>query len=155
EAVASTAEHTAARWPPDRLPYRLIGNRHRDVCIRGPATGEGERTPSVPPLPLPAQPLDRRPTCRELVLDPLEAAVEMVDAVDHGLALGGETGDDQRHRGAEVGRHHLGAPEPVDAGDGGDLAIEMDVSAEPGELLHVHEAILEDGLADLRDAVGP
>jgi UDP-N-acetylglucosamine enolpyruvyl transferase len=33
----------------------------------------------------------------------LEAAVEVVDPVDLGLALGGEPGDDQRDRGAQVG----------------------------------------------------
>ena len=42
----------------------------------------------------------------------------------------------------------------ANAGDGRHLAVEMDVGAEAGELLHVHEAVLEDRLADVRGAVG-
>ena len=41
------------------------------------------------------QPLDRGAAARELVLQPLKAAVEVIDAVDDGLALGGERRDDQ------------------------------------------------------------
>ena len=33
----------------------------------------------------------------ELVLKAFEAAVEVVDAVDHGLAFGGQRGDDEGH----------------------------------------------------------
>src|SRR6266404_6735299 len=44
--------------------------------------------------------LDRCPARRQLLLQPLKAAVEMIDAVDHGFALGGEAGNDQGYRGA-------------------------------------------------------
>jgi len=40
-----------------------------------------------------ADALDRGAAGRQLFLEPLEPAVEMIDAVDHGLAFGGETGD--------------------------------------------------------------
>src|ERR1700692_542633 len=53
-----------------------------------------------------ADPLDRGAAGRQLFLEPLEAAVEMVDAVDHGLAFGGQPRDHERHRGAQIGRHH-------------------------------------------------
>ena len=46
------------------------------------------------------------------------------------------------------------ALQPLDAVDRRHLAVEMDVGAEAGELLHVHEAVLEDRLADVRGAVG-
>src|SRR5262249_6042183 len=52
-----------------------------------------------------ADALDRSAAGRQLFLQPLEAAVEMIDAVDHGLAFGGKPGDDQRYRGAQIGRH--------------------------------------------------
>ena len=39
--------------------------------------------------------LDRGAAGRELLLDPLVAAVEVVDARHPGLALGGEAGEDQ------------------------------------------------------------
>ena len=74
----------------------------------------------------PADALDRGAAGGELVLQPLEAAVEVIDAVDHGLALGGERGDDERHRGAQIGRHHRRALEPLDALDGRGLAVELD-----------------------------
>src|SRR3546814_6223939 len=54
---------------------------------------------------------DLRAQPRQLALDVLVAAVEVVDAVDDGLALGDQAGEDQRGRGAQVGRHHRGAAE--------------------------------------------
>src|SRR5580658_6134268 len=48
----------------------------------------------------------QRAAAAELVLQPLEAAIEVIDAVDDGFAFGGERGDDQRDRRAQVGRHH-------------------------------------------------
>src|SRR5690349_23100028 len=35
-----------------------------------------------------------------------DLAVEVIDAVDDGFAFGRERGDHQRHRGAQIGRHH-------------------------------------------------
>ena len=90
----------------------------------------------------------------ELVFQALEAAVEVIDAVDHGLAFRRQRGDHQRHRGAQVGRHHRRALELAAALDGGGLAVELDAGAEPRQLLHMHEAVLEDGLGDARGALG-
>ena len=46
-----------------------------------------------------------------------------------------------------------GAPlQALDAADHGRVAVELDMRAEAGELLHVHETVLEDGLLDARDA---
>src|ERR1700730_17500469 len=88
----------------------------------------------------------------ELLFQPLEAAVEVVDAIDDRLPLRREAGDDQRNRGAQVGRHHRRAAQPLDAADNGGVAIELDMRAEASKLLHVHETVLEDGLLDARDA---
>src|SRR5580693_702546 len=52
------------------------------------------------------QALDCRAAAAELVFQPLKAAIEVIDAVDDGLAFGGERSDHQRHRGAQIGRHH-------------------------------------------------
>src|SRR5215471_18667346 len=101
---------------------------------------------------LPADTRDVGAAGDELVLEALEPAIEMVDAVDHGLALGGERRDHERHRGAQVGRHHGRAAQPGDAIDGRGLAVEMDLCAESHQLLHVHEAVLEDCLGDARGA---
>jgi hypothetical protein len=53
---------------------------------------------------------------------------------------------------AKIGRHHRRAAQALDAADHGRIAIELNVRAEAGELLHVHETVLEDGLLDARDA---
>src|SRR5437763_5163894 len=87
--------------------------------------------PTRSTAPLPADALDRGAAGRELVLQPLEAAVEVVDAVDHGLALGRERGDDERDRGAQIGGHVRRALELALAFDGGAFAIEMDMRAQP------------------------
>src|SRR5579863_3297109 len=58
-------------------------------------------------------PLDACAAGSQLLLKPLIAAVEMVDAADYRLALGDKTGDDQRHRSAQVGRHHRCPCQPL------------------------------------------
>ena len=55
------------------------------------------------------QPLDVGAAVGELVLEPLVAAVEVIDAMQDRVSLGGEPGDGERHRSPQVGRHHLGA----------------------------------------------
>src|SRR6202521_2297601 len=98
--------------------------------------------------PLPAQALDEGPAAAELFLQPLEPAVEMVDAVDDGLALRRKPGDHQRDRGAQIGRHDRSSLEPLDALDGRRLAVELDARAEPNQLLNMHESVLENGRGD-------
>ena len=98
--------------------------------------------------------LDRGAAGRELLLDPLVAAVEVVDAGDPGLALGGEAGEDQADAGAQVGRHHRRALELLDAGHGGGAAVHLDPRAHAHQLGRVHEAVLEDALLEVADPVG-
>src|SRR5437870_4378319 len=50
----------------------------------------------------------------KLVFEPLEAAVEMIDAVDHGLAFGSQRGNHQRDGGAQIGGHDRRSFECVD-----------------------------------------
>src|SRR5436190_22379332 len=78
----------------------------------------------------------------------LEAAVEMIDAMQHGFAFGGKGGDHQRDGCPEVGRHHLGPGEPAHAANFRCIAIKMDIGAQPRKLLNMHEAVFEDRLAD-------
>src|SRR5690606_2665432 len=91
---------------------------------------------------------------RQLALDVLVAAVEVVDAVDGGFAIGDQAGKDQRGRCTQVGRHHRGAAEAGNAGHGGTVALDMDLRAQARQLLHVHEAVLEDRLVEDADAFG-
>src|SRR5205085_6949931 len=94
---------------------------------------------------LPRQPLDGRATAAQLVLEPLEAAVEVVDAIDDGYALGRERRDHERHRSPQIGCHHRRTFERRYALDGGALTVEMDARAEPREFADMHEAVFEDG----------
>src|SRR5687768_10243869 len=55
------------------------------------------------------KPFDFGAAAGKLVLQPLETAVEMIDAVHDGLAARREPGNDQRYRRPEIGRHHLSA----------------------------------------------
>ena len=98
--------------------------------------------------------LDLGAAAGELLLQPLETAVEMIDAVDGGFALGRESADHERHGSAQIGRHDRGTLEPLHAHHGRDIAVERDLRAEPRQFLHVHEAVLEDRFADMRDALG-
>src|SRR5690606_41085360 len=50
--------------------------------------------------------------------------------------------------------HNGSALQEFHALDDSRLAVELDVCTEAGQLLHVHEAILEDGLGDARLALG-
>src|SRR6185295_6256235 len=90
-----------------------------------------------------AQPLDLGAAGGKLVLQLLEAAVEVIDAVHQRLAFRGEPGDHQGHRGPEVGRHDGCASQPLYAFHGGFLPIEVNIGAEPRQLLHVHETVFE------------
>src|SRR6516225_3148421 len=65
----------------------------------------------------------------ELLFKPLEAAIEMIDAVDDRLPLRRQRGDDQRHRSAQVGRHHWRAAQPLHPAHDGRVAFELDAGA--------------------------
>src|SRR4030081_1286946 len=97
-----------------------------------------------------ADALDRGAAGRKLLLQPLKTAVEMIDAVDHGLAFGRKPGDDKRYRGTQIGRHYGGATQLRDTVDGRALAVEMDPRPEPRQFLHMHEAVFENRFGDVR-----
>src|SRR5262245_21259243 len=98
--------------------------------------------------------LDLGSALAELVLDPLEAAVEVVNPADRRFPLGGKTGDDERDGGPQIRRHDRRALEPAHSRDQSRVALELDAGAEPRQFLHMHEAVFEDGLAHLRGARG-
>src|SRR2546426_2386300 len=86
----------------------------------------------------------------ELFFERLVAAVEVIDAIDHGLAIGHQASDDQARRGAQIGRHDGGALQPLDAFDHRRVALDRDLGAQPLQFQRVHEAVLEDSLGDSR-----
>src|SRR5258708_6838547 len=88
--------------------------------------------------------LDARPESGQLGLERLVAAVEMVDALDLRLSFGNERGDDQAGRGPQVGRHHGGALQALDASHQRRVALDRDIGPPALQLERMHEAILED-----------
>ena len=72
----------------------------------------------------------------------------MVHAVEPGRAAGDEAGEHEGGRGAEVGAHHAGALEFLDALDDGGRALLADAGAHAVELADVQEAVGEDPLGD-------
>ena len=61
----------------------------------------------------------------ELLFDVLVAAVHVVDAVEDGLAIGDQRGQNQRSRGAQVGAHDGGGLQRRLAANGGGAAIDL------------------------------
>src|SRR5580698_1560429 len=92
-------------------------------------------------IDLARKPSDVGPAGAELLFEALETAVEVIDAIDDGLPFRRKAGDHERNRGAQVGRHHGRAAQAFDAADHGRVAVELDLSAEASELLHVHEPV--------------
>ena len=88
------AEHVARRRPP---ACAAAGAAAVDADVEG-VTRVRRLTTSIAP--------DARAAAHELAVQRLVAAVEVVDAVHHGLALGDEAGEHQADRGAQVRRHH-------------------------------------------------
>src|SRR6185369_12465160 len=73
------------------------------------------------------QTFDARAERAELGLQGFVAAVEVVNAVDHRLTLGGEAGDDEARRSPQVGGHHGRALQPLDAAHHGAISLDGDV----------------------------
>src|SRR5690606_40765267 len=90
----------------------------------------------------------------QLLFHALIAAVQVVDAFDGGFAEGGQAGDDQAGRGAQVGGHDGGARQLGHARDDGGVSVDVDLGAHAAQLLDVHVAVLEDVFHDDGRAVG-
>src|SRR3546814_16343682 len=67
-----------------------------------------------------------------------------------GFALGGEAGDNQAHRGAQVGRHYRLADKGIDAAHDRAAAAHVDVAAHARQFGAVNVAVLEAGFGEQR-----
>src|SRR5207302_10362641 len=88
-------------------------------------------------LAVAGKPLDHRATGAKLFLDMFEAAVEMINAIDHCFAFSRERRDDERHGRAKIRRHHRGALEFLYPFDHGGIAVELYMGAEPDQFLNM------------------
>ncbi len=78
----------------------------------------------------------------------------MVNALDQGLPLRHQAGDDQAGRCAQVGGHHRSTIELRPARDESRIAVDLDVGAEPDQFHRVHETIFENRFAHHCGTVG-
>src|SRR4051812_20122252 len=81
--------------------------------------------------------LDVGAESRELFLNALEAAVEMIDAIDDRFTLRRQARDDQADRSPKIGRHDRRAVELFDAAHDRGLVVDRDVGAHAHEFGHV------------------
>src|SRR5215467_12760788 len=133
----------------ERRYHRFHGARAHDLdfshvtsIVLGPDRGRAKA------VRLGADAFNDRAAAHEFFLEPLKAAIEMIDAVDHGLALRCKGGNHKRHRGTEVSRHHRRALEAINALDRSGLTVKLNARAKARKLLHMHEAVFEDRLRD-------
>src|SRR2546423_11238028 len=86
--------------------------------------------PSSLTVPRPADP---RADGIQPLLDPLVAAIDLMDVVDDALALRAEGGEQQGHAGADVGAGDLCAVQAVAADDDGAVRIAEDDARPHGD----------------------
>lgn len=72
----------------------------------------------------------------------------MIDPVDRCCTFSRKAGNDERHGRTQIGCHHRRTLQPLGSGDMRHVAVKGDTRTQPRQLLHMHEAIFEDGLAD-------
>src|SRR5579859_6732631 len=78
------------------------------------------------------------------LLDPLVSAIDLMNVVDHALALGAERGQQQGHSGADVGAGDVRAGESIPADDDGAMRItENDARTHGDQLVGEEEPRLE------------
>src|SRR5579871_3290054 len=133
------------------MPRRVVAGPASPCPSTSPlALSTRARQPVPPPstprknssaIALVFQTLDHRAATAQLDVELLIAAVEVVDAIDDGLAFGGKRRQHQAHRGTQIGCHHLCTLQLGTAAHHGGRALQRDVGAETRQFRHVHETI--------------
>ena len=99
-------------------------------------------------------PFDPRPKLPQLVVEPLVAAVEMVDVLDDRAAFGGQAGQHQRGAGAEIAGRDPRAAEPRHAGDDGRAVAARDLRPQAVQFGHVQKSAGKHAVFDAAGALG-
>ena len=84
----------------------------------------------------------------------LVAAIQVVDALHDGVAVGHQAGNHQAGRSTQVSGHHGGAGKPLHAFYQCSVALCADLRAHAVELGHVHEAVFKNGFHHPAAALG-
>src|SRR5579863_1708543 len=101
-----------------------------------------------------ADAFDLRADSLELLFNIFVAAVDVVDAVDDGFAVGDQGGEDERSRGAEIAGQDGGGAEGSLAADDGAATFDFYVGSHADQFLSVHETVFENIFGDDRRAFG-
>ena len=76
-----------------------------------------------------ADALNLRATAAEFLFQSLKAAIQMIDAVDHGFTFSGECSDHEGYRGAQICCHHGRTFQSGIAFDNRKIAIKFNLGA--------------------------
>src|SRR5579871_5234155 len=119
------------------MPRRVVAGPASPCPSTSPlALSTRARQPVPPPstprknsctIALVFQALDHRAATAQLDVELLIAAVEVVDAIDDGLAFGGKRRQHQTHRSAQIRRHHLRALQLDASAHHGGRALQRDI----------------------------
>src|SRR3990167_1504902 len=86
---------------------------------------------------------DLGPEQLQLFLDALVTTVDVVDAVDQGIAFCYQGTDHQAGRSPQVGGHHWSAFELLDTGNDGGVALDQNLRAHAVHFIDVHETVFK------------
>src|SRR5690606_41524749 len=100
---------TRASWSTEAMMSMSVASFARSMRRGGLAM-----TALSPSWRLSRHPPDVGAAGSELILDPLVATIQVINAVQHRLAVRRQAGQHQRHRRAQVRRHDRGAGQPLD-----------------------------------------
>ena len=78
---------------------------------------------------LAVDPLDATTQTPQLFFDVLVTAIDVVDAIDYGLAIGNEACQHQAGGGTQVSRHYLGTAQVQGIPADGGVALQLDVGS--------------------------
>ena len=90
----------------------------------------------------------------QLFFDTFVAAIDVIDAINDGLAIGNKSSEYQRSRGTQIAGEYGGSGKRGLAANNRAASFDLDVRSHAHEFLRMHEAILENVFGDDRGAFG-
>src|ERR1035437_5960826 len=99
-------------------------------------------------------PLNVRTQAAQLGLHLIVTPIQMINALHRGLSVCHQAGNHQAGGGPQISRHNTGAGELFYPFNQRHLAVNLDVGAQPHQLIDVHETVLENSFRHFGGPVG-